>query len=188
MILKNIHHGQLKGVTLFEIGRFEDMRGFFTELYHSEELKKAGFTETFVQDNLSLSQKGVLRGMHYQLEPHGMGKLVCCISGEIYDVIVDLRKGSPTFGKWEGFNLSGNELSLLWVPVGFAHGFLSQSDNTIVLYKCTSFYNKDAERSLSYRCPKVGIKWHKEPLVISEKDRNAPNLDQAEYNFVFKEC
>ncbi|MCA1902160.1 MAG: dTDP-4-dehydrorhamnose 3,5-epimerase family protein, partial [Candidatus Hydrogenedens sp.] len=133
MIIKGIENSRLKGAILFKIGTFNDTRGFFTELYHLEELKKVGFHEDFVQDNLSKSQKGVLRGMHYQLDPHGMGKLVCCLSGKIYDVIVDLRKGSPTFGQWEGFHLSSDDLSLLWVPIGFAHGFLSQSDNTLVL-------------------------------------------------------
>ncbi len=186
MIIQNIDYGNLKGIIHFKLGRFNDNRGFFTELYHLEELKKVGFLETFVQDNLSKSQKGVLRGMHYQLEPHGMGKLVCCITGGIYDAVVDLRKDSPTFGKWEGFYLTEEELSFLWVPVGFAHGFLSLCDNTHVLYKCTSYYNKEAERSLSYCCPQVDIKWPEEPLIISEKDKIAPSLLQAEYNFQYK--
>lgn len=187
MIIQSINDCNLKGVIHFKIGKFNDIRGFFTELYHLEELKKVGFSEIFVQDNLSKSQKGVLRGMHYQLEPYGMGKLVCCISGGIYDVVVDLRTGSPTFGRWEGFYLTEEDLSLLWVPVGFAHGFLSLYDNTHVLYKCTSFYNVQAERSVSYCCPRIGIQWPREPLIISEKDKNAPPLEKAEYNFLYKE-
>lgn len=186
MIIQNINYGNLKGIIHFKLGRLDDDRGFFAELYHLEELKKEGFSETFVQDNLSKSQKGVLRGMHYQLEPYGIGKLVYCITGGIYDVVVDLRKGSPTFGKWEGFYLTEEELSFLWVPVGFAHGFLTLCDNTYVLYKCTSYYKREAERSLSYCCPQVGIKWPEEPLIISEKDKIAPPIDKAEYNFQYK--
>ncbi len=187
MIIKSIEDGKLSGVKLIKIGRFDDVRGFFTELYHIEDLKKVGFCETFVQDNLSKSQKGVFRGMHYQLEPYGMGKLVCCLTGGIYDVVVDIRKGSPTFGKWESFYLTEEEFSLLWVPVGFAHGFLSLQDNTHVLYKCTSLYNANADRSLSYRSPEIGIQLPFEPTIISEKDKNAPILEKAEYNFIYKE-
>ncbi len=187
MLIQSVEYGILKGIQCFKLGKFNDIRGFFAELYHLEELKKVGLSATFIQDNISRSQKGVLRGMHYQVEPHGIGKLICCITGAIYDVVVDLRKGSPTFGQWEGFYLTEDLLVLLWVPVGFAHGFLSLCDNTHILYKCTAFHNAEAERSLSYCCPKVNIQWPEEPLIISEKDKNAPPLEKAEYNFIYKE-
>lgn len=187
MIIKEVIEGKLRGIKLIKIGKFEDSRGYFTELYHQNDFQSIGITEKFVQDNLSFSREYVLRGMHYQLEPYGMGKLVSCISGKIFDVVVDLRIGSPTYAQWEGFYLSSDDLSWLWVPIGFAHGFLSLSDKTVVLYKCTQFYNPSADRSLSYCCPKINIKWPATPLIISEKDKNAPYLEEAEHNFVYKE-
>ncbi|MCX8064607.1 MAG: dTDP-4-dehydrorhamnose 3,5-epimerase [Candidatus Hydrogenedentes bacterium] len=187
MIIKEVIQGKLPGIKLIKIGKFEDTRGCFAELYHQMDFHQVGLSEKFVQDNLSFSKKLVLRGMHYQLEPYGMGKLISCLSGEIFDVVVDLRKGSPTYAQWEGFYLSSDDLCWLWVPVGFAHGFLSLSENTIILYKCTQLYNPSADRTLSYCCPKINIKWPEEPLIISEKDKNAPCLDEAEYNFIYSE-
>lgn len=185
MIIKEVVEGKLPDIKIIKIGKFEDSRGFFTELYHQKDFENIGFTEKFVQDNISISQKYVLRGMHYQIEPYGMGKLVCCLNGKIFDVVVDLRKGSPTYAQWEGFYLSSSDLCWLWVPVGFAHGFLSLSENATVLYKCTQFYNPSADRTLSYRCPKININWPEEPQIISEKDKNAPTLDEAEHNFIY---
>ncbi|HEO70526.1 MAG TPA: dTDP-4-dehydrorhamnose 3,5-epimerase, partial [Candidatus Hydrogenedentes bacterium] len=136
-------------------------------------------------DNLSLSAKGTLRGMHYQIEPHAMGKLVRAITGAVFDVAVDLRRGSPTFGKWVGRMLSEGNPAAMWVPPGFAHGFVALEDHTLVYYKCTRLYAPQAERSLSYADPEVGIEWPMQPTVISPKDAEAPLLREADYNFTY---
>jgi dTDP-4-dehydrorhamnose 3,5-epimerase len=166
-------------------GLFEDDRGFFTEIYSQPVWKAKGFDEIFVQDNLSGSRKGTLRGMHYQLSAHGMGKLVRVVQGSVFDVAVDLRKGSPSFGKWVGRTLSGEDSAALWIPAGFAHGFMALEDDTLVWYKCTSTHAPDAERSLNYNDPAVGIEWPLEPSVISSKDAGAPLLADAEYDFIY---
>lgn len=173
----------IEGVQVVKTGCFEDARGFITEL-HSEPVWAArGFREGFVQDNLSQSAKGVLRGMHYQINPAPMGKLVRCLAGAIFDVAVDLRRASPTFGKWVARELSAANGLALWIPPGFAHGFLALSEGALVLYKCSGVHAPEAERSLAYNCPKVGIEWPFEPAIISEKDAAAPGLDEAETNF-----
>ncbi len=174
---------EIPAVKVVETGIFHDHRGFFSEFHSVPMWEKAGFVDTFVQDNLSQSAKGVLRGMHYQLNPCGMGKLVRCVSGAIYDVAVDLREGSPTFGGWVGRELSGENHLSLWVPVGFAHGFVSLADDSLVHYKCTGVHAPECERALRYNCPEVGIAWPLEPTIISEKDAAAPGLADAEYNF-----
>jgi dTDP-4-dehydrorhamnose 3,5-epimerase len=173
------------GVLLVETGRVADDRGFFAELHSRTVWAEAGFAREFVQDNLSLSRRGVLRGLHYQIEPHGMGKLVRALAGAIYDVGVDLRKGSPTFGKWFGCELNAETKTALWLPPGFAHGFLALEENTLVLYKCTEMHVPHAERALNYADPTVAVKWPFKPQIVSQKDANAPMLDQAEYNFTF---
>ena len=173
------------GVLVVETGCFFDERGFFSETHSQKVWHDAGFEETFVQDNLSLSAKGTLRGMHYQLDPHGMGKLVRVVKGSVFDVAVDLRQGSPTFGQWAGQVLSGDNRLALWVPVGMAHGFLALEDDTFASYKCTSMHAPEAERSLSYKDPAVGIEWPFEPALVSDKDAAAPLLAEAEYNFVY---
>jgi len=165
-------------------GRFDDDRGFFTETYALPTWSAGGFEGTFVQDNLSLSKKGTLRGMHYQLSDRGMGKLVRVVRGAIFDVAVDLRRGSPTFGKWVGRTLSGEGSMALWVPVGFAHGFVALEDDSYVWYKCTGAHAPEAERSLRYSDPSVGVEWPIEPTVISQKDADAPLLADADYDFV----
>lgn len=172
---------------IFEVsGRaFKDERGYFTEIFADRAWADAGFVEVFVQDNLSVSSKGTLRGMHYQIEPHGQGKFVRVLNGSVYDVAVDLRRGSPTFGKWVGRTLSAENLVGLWVPVGFAHGFIALEDDSLVLYKCTSLYEPASERSLAYNDSDVGIDWPMAPAIISEKDAAAPKLVEAEYNFQF---
>ena len=176
---------EIPDVLVAETGISRDRRGFFTETYSEKVWEEAGFKETFVQDNLSMSAKGVLRGMHYQVNPHGMGKLVRAVAGSVFDVAVDLRRGSPTFAKWVGRTLSGENGLALWVPVGFAHGFVALEDDTLVSYKCTCMHTPEAERSLSYKDPEVGIKWPLEPTIISDKDRKAPGLKDAEYYFTF---
>lgn len=178
-----VHATEIPEVLMIETGIFGDHRGFFTEVYSRQMLMKAGFAETFVQDNCSKSAKGTLRGLHYQLEPHGMGKLVRVLQGAVYDVAVDLRRESPTFGKYVGRVLDAKEAFALWVPVGFAHGFLALEDDSIVFYKCTSIHAPEAERSLRYNDPAIGIDWPFQPTTISEKDAAAPDLAGAEYNF-----
>jgi dTDP-4-dehydrorhamnose 3,5-epimerase len=147
----------------------------------------AGLRETFVQDNLSASRKGTLRGLHYQLASGGcgMGKLVRAVRGSIFDVAVDLRRGSPSFGKWVGQTLSAENGLALWVPIGFAHGFLSLEDDAVVLYTCTSTHAPEAERSLRYSDPDVGIRWPFPPTLMSPKDEAAPLLDAAEFDFTY---
>ena len=176
---------EIEGVIEVSVDVFRDVRGFFTETYSRTVWSESGFLETFVQDSMSLSCKGALRGMHYQIEPAGMGKLVRVITGAIFDVGVDLREGSPTFGKWVGRTLSAENGKALYFPPGFAHGFVALEDNSVVYYKCTSTHNPQAERSLSYKDPKIGIEWPLRPTVISEKDANAPSLDNAECDFKF---
>ena len=162
-----------------------DDRGFFSEVYSQEVWDAAGIEAGFVQDNLSCSSRGTLRGMHYQIEPSPMGKFVRVLTGSVYDVAVDLREGSPTFGQWVGETLSAENRRGLWIPAGFAHGFLALEDETQVLYKCTNFYTPEAERSLHYADPAIGIDWPAKAEHISEKDADAPALDNAEYNFVY---
>lgn len=175
---------EIASVLEIHTGLFEDDRGFFSESYSREMWRQAGFDEVFVQDNLSKSCRGTLRGMHYQLEPHGMGKLVRCVRGAVFDVAVDLREDSPTYGKWVGRELSERNHLSLWVPVGFAHGFVALEDETLVHYKCTAIHTPEAERALSYKDPQVAIEWPLEPNIISEKDAKAPLLADVEANFV----
>ncbi|MCC6490916.1 MAG: dTDP-4-dehydrorhamnose 3,5-epimerase [Candidatus Hydrogenedentes bacterium] len=182
-----IESTELEGVLLLESPLFEDERGYFTVLHSIAGHADAGFHQKFVQDNLSKSKQDTLRGMHYQIEPHGMGKLVRAVAGAIFDVAVDLRRGSPTFGKWMGRTLTAENGLALWIPVGFAHGFLALEPDTLVLYKCTASWKPEAERSLAYDDPEVGIAWPMQPTCISGKDREAPRLRDAEYNFTYRE-
>lgn len=174
---------EIPEVLAFATGLIRDARGFFSELYSRQTFSEQGFTAEFVQDNCSLSGYGVLRGMHYQIEPNGMGKLIQVIQGSIFDVAVDIRRGSPTFGQWVGQVLSAENRVALWVPVGFAHGFLSLEDDTLVFYKCTTIHAPQAERAFRYNDPAVGIDWPFEPKLVSRKDAEAPLLAEADYNF-----
>ena len=176
---------EINGVLVVKSGIFHDERGFFTETHSQKMWSEGGFDEVFVQDNLSRSAKGTLRGMHYQLSTAGMGKLVRVVTGSIFDVAVDLRKGSPTFGKSVGRELSGENGLALWVPVGFAHGFVALEEDTYVWYKCTGVHAPDAERALNYKDPDVSIEWPIEPSIVSKKDAVAPALGEAEYDFVY---
>lgn len=173
---------KIPGILVFEPKVFEDERGFFMEAYKKSEFAALGFKEEFVQDNHSRSTRGVLRGLHYQLSSHPMGKLVRCLLGEIFDVGVDVRKGSPTFGQWTGEYLSAQNKKMLYFPPGVAHGFYTVSEAAEVLYKCTGEYNKESEKGLAWNDPKVGIKWPiKNNLVIlSDRDQKHPTLDKVE--------
>ncbi len=174
---------EIADVLEIQTGSFSDDRGSFAETYSRPVWQAQGFAEQFVQDNVSVSKGGNLRGMHYQLLPHGMGKLVRVLQGEIFDVGIDLRKDSETFGKWVGRTLNAENRLALYFPPGFAHGFVALRDDTIVYYKCTSAHCPEAERAVSYQDPEVGIAWPMTPRIISAKDAAAPRLAEAEHNF-----
>lgn len=172
----------LPEVKIIEPRVFGDDRGFFLESWNARTFAQAGLDAAFVQDNHSRSAKGVLRGLHYQLvQPQG--KLVRVVAGRAFDVAVDLRRSSPRFGQWAGTELSAENRRMLWVPAGFAHGFLSLEDGTDFLYKCTSFYDQEQDRSLLWSDPAMGIDWPLAGLgepALSDKDREAPPLARAE--------
>ncbi len=174
----------LQGPLLFTPKIFEDERGFFYESWNYNHFKEllviAGQDQgEFVQDNHSRSHKGVLRGLHYQLPPHAQGKLVRCVAGQIFDVVVDLRASSPTQYQWVGVHLSSNNHKQIWVPEGFAHGFLTISGQADVLYKTTDYWNKDCERSIRWNDPRINIEWDGFGVLpkLSQKDSLAPFLD-----------
>jgi dTDP-4-dehydrorhamnose 3,5-epimerase len=150
-----------------------DDRGFFIESYRAEALEDLGVDDEWVQGNHSRSARGVIRGMHFQ---PGMAKLIRCPRGEILDVLVDIRKGSPDFGKWEAFTLNDENLQQVYCPDGFAHGFCVTSEVADVVYRCSTYYDPDAERGISYRDPEIGIEWPDVDLILSERDQNAPLL------------
>ena len=161
----------LKDVLLIEPTVFEDKRGFFMETYQKETYRELGIDSDFVQDNLSFSVRGTLRGLHYQL-PHAQAKLVQVITGEIFDVTVDIRRDSPSFGQWTGFRLSDKNKRQIYIPEGFAHGFCVLSETAVFTYKCSDFYSPDTERGILWSDPDIGVDWPVEKPVLSEKDRN----------------
>lgn len=167
----NVIETAISGLLIIEPRVFGDERGFFMETWNAKAFGAAGLDLNFVQDNHSRSQKGVLRGMHFQ-NPGPQGKLVRVTSGAVFDVAVDLRKSSPTFGQWVGVELSAENKRMFWVPEGFAHGFLTLEDNTDFLYKCTAPYAPQSEFTLAWDDPAVGIEWPVAGLapIISEKD------------------
>ncbi|HDL90149.1 MAG TPA: dTDP-4-dehydrorhamnose 3,5-epimerase [Thermodesulforhabdus norvegica] len=172
----------LDGVYVIEPTVYEDERGFFFESYNEREFKKLGITDKFVQDNHSKSRRGVLRGLHYQI-CHPQAKLVRVVVGEVFDVAVDLRKNSPTFGKWVGVILSADNKKQVYIPVGFAHGFLTLSEWAEVLYKTTDFYFPKYDRSIRWDDPDIAIEWpleKNEKPLLSAKDAGAPFLRDAE--------
>ena len=165
----------LEGVVVVEPKVFGDARGFFYETWQKDRYEEAGIKGTFVQDNVSFSRKGVLRGLHYQ-QPHSQGKLVSVLQGEVFDVAVDIRVGSPQFGKWTGVILSGENHRQLWIPEGFAHGFCVLSDTAFFSYKCTDVYTPACEGGILWNDPDIGIKWPMEEVVLSDKDQIYPLL------------
>jgi dTDP-4-dehydrorhamnose 3,5-epimerase len=173
---------EIAGLVVFEPRVFSDERGTFFESFNDTRFREAtGFGGQFVQDNHSTSHKGVLRGLHYQLPPHAQGKLVRVVSGAAYDVAVDIRAGSPTFGKWAGVELSAANRRQFWIPAGFAHGFLALEDNTQFLYKTTDFWHAPSERSLKWDDPAIAIDWPlTTPPILSGKDAEAPLLAAAD--------
>jgi dTDP-4-dehydrorhamnose 3,5-epimerase len=175
---------EIPGVILIQAKKFGDDRGFFMETYKHSDFAKAGIREHFVQDNLSRSVRGVLRGLHYQKNPHAQGKLVSCLQGRIYDVAVDIRKGSATYGRWAGAELSGDNNLMLYVPAGFAHGFLVLSETAEVLYKCTEEYAPENDRGIQWNDPDIDIHWPITDPILSEKDKTLSLLKNADNNFV----
>jgi dTDP-4-dehydrorhamnose 3,5-epimerase len=164
-----------------------DARGFFHESYRREVYAGLGIPEEFVQDNHSRSGRGIVRGMHFQVGA-GMAKLVRCSRGAILDVVVDLRRGSPTFGRWEAFELDDSNLHQLYCPIGFAHGFCVTSDSADVIYKCDAYYDESIERGIKYDDPEIGIEWPDIELIPSERDATAPRLSEiaAELPFEYR--
>ncbi len=152
---------------------FEDNRGYFFESYNKQKIKDVGIDVEFVQDNESKSCKGVLRGLHFQSPPYAQGKLVRVIKGSVLDVAVDIRKNSPTYGKHVSITLTEQNKTMLWIPAGFAHGFLTLEDDTIFAYKCTHFYHKESEGCIDWNDPDLAITWNIDNPVMSEKDKNA---------------
>ena len=183
----NISPTTIPDVLLIEPRVFGDDRGFFFESYNARELGHAlGGTQNFVQDNHSKSRRGVLRGLHYQLAPQAQGKLVRVVAGEIFDVAVDIRKGSATFGRWVGQRLSSNNHHQLWIPPGFAHGFLTLSEFAEVFYKTTDFYAPSLERAICWKDATLGIDWplteaERQDVLVSAKDAQAVAFEDAEY-------
>jgi dTDP-4-dehydrorhamnose 3,5-epimerase len=164
---------ELEGPLLLEPAIHRDQRGFFIESYRREALGELGASEEFVQDNHSRSGRGVIRGMHFQ---PGMAKLVRCARGTVIDALVDIRKGSPRFGKWEAYELSDENLRVLYVPDGFGHGFCVTSEIADLVYKCSTYYDPEGERGFAYDDPEVGIEWPDVDLTPSERDASAPRL------------
>ena len=174
-----VQETSLKGLVIIENKIFKDERGYFFECYNRKELKKHHIDYDFVQDNVSMSLKNVIRGLHFQNPPHAQGKLVSVIKGSVLDVAVDIRSGSPTYGKHFSLILSSKNNKSLWIPEGFAHGFLSLENETCFLYKCTNFYHMESEDSLSWNDPDLNIDWGITNPIVSPKD----NLAQTFKNF-----
>ena len=168
----------LPGVLILEPEVFADTRGFFLETYHRQRYAACGLPADFVQDNLSFSTRGVLRGLHYQ-QPRAQGKLVCALQGEVWDVAVDLRAGSSQFGRWTAVTLSAENRRQLYIPPGFAHGFCVLSDAALFSYKCTEFYDQAGDAGVRWDDPELGIAWPVAGPVLSEKDRRLPLLREV---------
>lgn len=185
----NVIETKIKDLLIFEPRVFGDDRGWFMESFNQQNFEKIlaerGLNiPEFVQDNHSFSKKGVLRGLHYQLNPHAQGKLVRVVQGRAWDVAVDIRKDSETFGQWVGVELSGDNHKQFWIPAGFAHGFIALEDNTQFLYKTTDYYSKECERSIVWDDPEIAIEWPVEEgmkIVLTDKDALANQFSTAEY-------
>ncbi len=169
----------IEGLYVIEPKVFGDDRGYFVETYNRQEFEECGLTMEFVQDNQSMSRKGVLRGLHFQ-KKHPQGKLVRVLSGEVFDVAVDIRKGSDTYGKWFGVTLSDENKKQFYVPEGFAHGFLVLSETAVFAYKCTDFYHPEDEGGIRYDDPTIGVEWpisDDMEIILSEKDKKHNGID-----------
>lgn len=179
----------LKGVFVLEPQVFGDARGWFMESWSQRKMEEAGIKVDFVQDNQSFSaQKGTLRGLHYQLNPKCQAKLLRCTCGRIFDVAVDIRKGSPQYGQWVGVELSAENKKQLFIPRGFAHGFITLTDDVEVQYKADNYYAPECDGNIRWNDPDIGVAWPIEPVILSEKDQQAPLLkERKDLNFVYGE-
>ncbi|WP_340609344.1 dTDP-4-dehydrorhamnose 3,5-epimerase [Xenorhabdus bharatensis] len=176
----NLIKTKIPDVLIFEPKVFKDNRGFFFESFNQKTFEEiVGYPVNFVQDNHSKSTRGVLRGLHFQKKPYEQGKLVRCILGEVFDIAVDIRKSSPTFGQWVGVNLSAENKRQLWIPEGFAHGFICLSDTAEFLYKATNLYHPESESSILWNDKKLNITWplDTKEIILSDKDRLSNSLD-----------
>lgn len=182
-----IEQTQIPDVLILKPKVFTDHRGYFFESYNLDTLKKLGIDHNFIQDNESFSRKNVIRGLHYQLSPYSQTKLVRVVAGKIYDVAVDIRRNSPTFGKYVGVELSDENKLQLLIPKGFAHGFAVLSEYAIVTYKCDEYYKPEADRGIRYNDPAIGIDWKipVEQAIVSAKDNVHPEMKDAELNFIY---
>lgn len=158
---------------------FEDDRGHFLEAFRENTFRDKGFIYRYVQDNISRSKKGIIRGLHYQLNPHSQSKLVMALSGSVLDVAVDIRRNSPTFGQYESVELSGENRKMMIIPPGFAHGFSVLSESATIYYKCSSYYNKETERGIRWDDPDIAIDWKVKSPLLSEKDKLLPLLSDV---------
>lgn len=182
----NIIKTDIEDVIIIEPKVFGDHRGWFTETYSKEKFREFGIDIDFIQDNHSLSvQKGTLRGLHFQLNPKAQTKLVRCTKGKILDVAVDIREGSPTYKKWVAVELTKENKKQLLVPKGFAHGFITLTDNVEVQYKVDEYYSPENDRSIRYDDPEIGVVWGIDNPILSEKDLNAPLLKDSNINFKY---
>jgi dTDP-4-dehydrorhamnose 3,5-epimerase len=174
-------------VVLVEVDALQDSRGFFMETYKRSAFVRQGLDDTFVQDNYSHSVRGTLRGLHYQKHPKAQAKLVSVLKGEIFDVAVDLRRGSPTYGHWVGQTLSAENCRMLYIPTGFAHGFYALSEEADVLYKVTNEYAPELDRGVIWNDPEIGIRWPTDGPTVSQKDAGLPRLRLADNDFIYED-
>jgi dTDP-4-dehydrorhamnose 3,5-epimerase len=179
----------IDGVLIIEPRAFADDRGFFMETYNKERYLQSGVDGEFVQDNVSVSKKGTLRGLHYQAPPFAQGKLVQVLRGSVLDVAVDIRFGSPTFGSYVSVELSAENKKQFWIPAGFAHGFVALEDDTIFSYKCTNVYSPENDRGVLWSDAQIGIEWPfpETELLISDKDKKQPLLQDIAQEFIWQE-
>ncbi len=187
MPFHRFHRLDIPDVILIEPAVFIDPRGLFKEIYKRTDYLAEGVPYDFVQANVSVSRKGVVRGLHYQLRPMEQGKLITVLRGKVYDVAVDIRRGSPWFGKHVAVELSEDNHHILWIPPGFAHGFQALEDNTIVLYLVTKEYSREHERCIKWNDSEIGIEWPMtKEVILSNKDSKCPSLKEAETNFRYR--
>lgn len=183
----NVSQTEIKGLLIIEPRVFPDSRGYFFESYNQRILSEAGIHHAFVQDNQSSSKYGVIRGLHYQVEPYAQTKLIRVLNGKIFDIALDLRKGSPTYGRHFGIELSAENHLQFLIPAGFAHGFSVLSEEAEILYKCDRFYHKASERGINCLDTALAIDWKipEEKVLLSERDAALPSFVNAEHNFIF---
>lgn len=176
----------ISGLFVIQPKVFKDMRGYFFESFHIKKYREIGILEDFVQDNISYSTKNVIRGLHFQNPPYAQGKLVSVVQGKVWDVVVDIRKGSPTYGKYFAIELSEENYLQLWIPPGFAHGFSVLSDYAIFSYKCTNIYHQPSEDGIIYNDPDLQIDWKVENPILSEKDLQLKSFKsfQSQFNYM----